>query len=262
VNTGTTINLATLSTSSVSIKFVPSATVGSLRIQYNGQDRTENVAPYSLAGDTDGALNPATLPLGTNTITVTPFPQANLGGTPATPTSITFFVVDNPDGTPPVLVTEENSDRAIAVNAATFMPGPFDLFTQQNFSSDKRTRLILFVANFQHGAGAVVHAENTTVGSVSLPVEHVAQVPGFDWLTQIKVSLPDNLANAGDVWLRVASSGLSTNQGRISIRQAGIATVLSSLDVTLTEDNIVTGFTGFLRCTRFDLRSVGFHCGS
>lgn len=186
----------------------------------------ENVAPYSLNGDTNGEFNPASLGVGMHTLTLTPFSQPNLNGTPGAATTITFQVIDNP-AVIPVIVTEENSDVAIAFNGATLTRGPFALFTEQNFSSDKRTRVLLFVSDFESGgSNTSVHAENSVLGSVSIPVEHIGLVPGLDWLTQIRVVLPDSLVNAGDVWLRVVSGGFSTNQARISIRQSTVATVM------------------------------------
>lgn len=197
-------------------------------MQHAGHDRTENFAPFSLAGDTNGVIHPAHLPVGTNTLTVTAYPQPDLGGTPIGSTTISFEVLDQPVNGPPVLLTEEGSDRAIAVNAATFRPGPFSLFTEQNFGTDTRTRVILFATNFQVTAGTVIVAENAALGSVPLPIEFIGVVPDFNWLTQIKVRLPDGLANAGDVWLRLESGGVSSNQARITIQSSGVAAMIWS----------------------------------
>jgi uncharacterized protein (TIGR03437 family) len=187
----------------------------------------ENFAPYSLNGDTDGAFNPANLEVGPHTLTITGYPQANLGGTPGPSTTVTFQVVDN-SNTTPLLLTQENSDHAVAFNAATLVREPFSLFTEQNFSADKRTRVMLFVTDFAALNGdtmseAVVQVENPVLGTVSLPIEHIAKVPLFDWLTQIQVVLPDSLANAGDVWVTISFRGASTNQARLKIKQAGVA---------------------------------------
>jgi hypothetical protein len=105
------------------------------------------------------------------------------------------------------------------------------VFTEENFfNPDTRTRLILFATNFQVSAGASILAENAAVGSVSLPIEFIGVVPDFNWLTQIKVRLPSSLAGAGDVWLRLVSGGVSSNQARITIRSSGLeAMIWSSL---------------------------------
>lgn len=240
VSNGTTINLAELSTRSLSINIVPAIPVGSVKIQHNGQQNVENVAPYSLAGDTNGVINPADLSVGIHSLTVTPYSQPNLGGTPGTPMTITFAVVDNPNGTPPTLLTELNSDRAVALNASTFVGEPFSLFTRENFGSDKRTRVMLIVSNFESssvGSDTIIYAENSALGSVSLPIEHVGKVPGFDWLTQITVLLPQGLANAGDVWVRVVLRGLSSNQARISIREPVLASIMPLTRMMLLADS-------------------------
>ena len=186
----------------------------------------ENFAPYSLDGDTDGAFVPADMRVGTHTVTVTPYPRPNLNGTPGPSTTITFQVVDNPTTTP-TLITEENSDHAVAINAATWVREPFSLFTNQPFSSDKRTRVSLFITDFDSlnsdtMSEAVVQVENSVIGTVSLPIEHVGKLSSFDWITQIDVVLPDSVQNAGDVWVKVSFRGASTNPARMRIKQASV----------------------------------------
>lgn len=163
-------------------------------------------------------------------------------------TTISFEVVDQAVSGPPVILTEENSDKAIAINAGTLFPGPFSLLTEQNyFTADSRTRVILFATNFQVSGGTVIVAENAAIGSVSLPIEFIGVVPDFNWLTQIKVRLPDNLANAGDVWLRLVSGGVSSNQARIAIKPSGIAAMIWS---PLTETNRGIAVRGIIRGRR------------
>ena len=247
VRQGTSFNLAALPTRSFSILITPSGTVGSIRVQHAGNDRTENFAPFSIAGDINGSITPAHLPVGTNTLTVTAYSQANSGGTVLASTTISFEVVDQPVSGPPVILTEEHSDKAIAFNAATWIPGPFSLFTDQPFfTTDTRTRVILFATNFQVSAGMTIVAENGAIGSVALPIEFIGVVPDFNWLTQIKVRLPDNLANAGDVWLRLVSGGVSSNQARITIRPSGFAAIWSPL----TETNRSIAVRGIMRGRR------------
>ena len=237
ITNGATINLAKLPTRSLSINVVPSAAVGSLKIQHNGHVQVENGAPYALAGDTNGAFNPANLSVGTHTVVATPYSQANLGGTAGTSTSVSFSVVDKP-GKNPKLLTHSTSDHAVAFNAATFVREPFSLFTEQNFSFDKRTRLVLFVTELQcNTSGTLVTAKNSVFGPISLPIEHIGRVPGFDWLTQIQVVLPDSLQNIGDVWLTVSCDGFESNQGRLKIKQSSIAADFGPSDMDLLVDS-------------------------
>jgi Beta-lactamase len=243
VTTGTTINLATLPTRSLSISIVSSVSVGSMKIQHNGVVRTENIAPYSLAGDIDAAYNPANLSAGPHTVIATPYPLADGGGTPGQSLNLSFVVVDNPVGVPPILLTQENSDHAVAFNAATFVREPFSVFTQANLSTDKRTRIVIFANNLDIPLGADtsdlrIHAENAMIGSVPLQFEHVGKVPFFNWLTQIQIILPDTLANVGDVWLRVTWGGASSNQARITIKPSGVAANMPPLTNWLSDGTV------------------------
>jgi CubicO group peptidase (beta-lactamase class C family) len=236
---GSTINLADLATRSLTINVVPTAPVGSIRLHHNEQVRTENEVPYSLAGDTNGHLNPADLFVGTHTVTVIPYPEPNLGGTPGIPTTFSFTVVDAPS-TPPTLLTEENSDRAIALNAATFATQPFTRFTETNFSSDKRTRVMLFITYVgapATGVDTVVNGQHPVNGTFSLPIEHIGTVPNFDWLTQVTVILPDGFANAGEVWVRVVLRGLSSNQARINVTEPAAALTMRPSRMSLLVDS-------------------------
>lgn len=231
VNNGTRINLATLPTRSLSINIVPNKPIGSLKIQHNGVTITENVAPYSLAGDINGAFNTANLSVGNHTITSTPYPLANLGGTPGPSTTISFTVIDQKSVKPPTLLTQGSSGDAIAFNAMTLVREPFALTTEQNLSSDKRTRVILFAVDFDQATGSLnsdiqIEAENPVLGTITLPIEHIGKTPSLEWLTQIRIVLPDELRNAGDVWIRVKLFGERSNQARLLIKQSAGATNL------------------------------------
>ena len=67
------------------------AKIGSVRMELSGaaaSARTEGIAPYALFGDRGGRAFPA----GTYTVTATPYPERDLGGTPGPATSVTFTV--------------------------------------------------------------------------------------------------------------------------------------------------------------------------
>ena len=128
-------------------------------------------------------------------------------------------------GTPPapVLLTEENSNRALALDSVTMLRGPFPVRTTSNFSSDQRTRVILFATNLElvpgEDASAVtVLAEDSQHRIYYLTVENVARVPNLDRVTQVTVKLPDEFAGAGDVSVRVGLRGAFSNQAVISTR--------------------------------------------
>jgi pimeloyl-ACP methyl ester carboxylesterase/outer membrane protein assembly factor BamB len=121
----------------------------------------------------------------------------------------------------PILLTEENSTRAIALDSVTFWRDPFSLFTRYNFSSDQRTRITLFAVNVNLAPGesdSVITAQAVDSQHRIFPliVESVGKVPNFDWLTQITVRLPDGLA--GDISVDINLRGVASNKALINIK--------------------------------------------
>ncbi|HKU73552.1 MAG TPA: zinc-dependent metalloprotease family protein [Pyrinomonadaceae bacterium] len=122
----------------------------------------------------------------------------------------------------PILLTEENSNKAIAFDSVTWMRDPFSITTVNNFSLDGRTRIMLLAANAELLSGenssvVTAQAEDSQQGVFPLTVEYVGKVPAFDWLTQINIKLPDTLINAGDVWLSISLRGQPSNKVLIRI---------------------------------------------
>lgn len=117
LNDGDIIDLADLDTANLNIVAnIGDVAVGSVVFDYNGDTgfRTENVAPYALGGDNSGDFNGLALPLGTNTVTATPFSGGNGSGMAGMALSITFDVVDS--GAPEVLsFTLVNADTNEAI---------------------------------------------------------------------------------------------------------------------------------------------------
>lgn len=100
---GSTLDFTTLPTRNLNIRANTNpSVVGSVRFALDGNSnfRTENVAPYALAGDNSGDYLPWTPPLGGHTLTATPFTEANAGGSAGTPLTIAFTVVETGIPTP------------------------------------------------------------------------------------------------------------------------------------------------------------------
>jgi len=121
-----------------------------------------------------------------------------------------------------VLLTAENTERALALDSVTMIRDPFPLLST-NFSPDQRTRVSLFSVNLELVPGetnsvVTAQAEDSEHRIYPLTVEFVGRVPNFPWLTQINVRLPDQLANAGDVWVRTSLRGVVGNRALINIR--------------------------------------------
>ena len=124
-------------------------------------------------------------------------------------------IVDN--DAPALLV--DISQRAIAVDSVTFVRDPFAVVNTVNFSSDQRTRIILFAVDLNLVAGDVitVQAEDTQNVVRQLPVEFTTAVPNFNGLSQIVVRLPDGLP-PGDHMVSFTLRGVSSNKGLITIK--------------------------------------------
>jgi len=141
-----------------------------------------------------------------------------------------FFNISLPNFTitpnltaPPMLLTEGNTNRAIALDSVTFLRDPFPLTNLNNFSFDQRTRIILFAVGLELMPGedaSVVTAQAEDVGHRIYPLktEYIARVPGFDWLTEVSLRLPDDFLNPGDVLVSVNLRGAVSNKAIIGIR--------------------------------------------
>lgn len=124
---------------------------------------------------------------------------------------------------PPVLLTEPDSARALALDSVTFEGGPFTLTTAHNFSADGRRRVTLIARNIELAPGESAQQLNVRAEGVGgethlLPVEHVGRVPGFPSLTQITVRLADGMTAGGDFQLSLTVRGSVSNKATVAIR--------------------------------------------
>ena len=132
------------------------------------------------------------------------------------------------------LLTSNESDNgsAIALNANKESPATFDLITSQNFSPDKRTRVMFYVTGIsgsavnsdlsndlvldgvarQNYAESIVVLARLNAGNViSLPVEFAGKQGFLPGLDQVNVVLTSQLAGAGSVELTLLISGVRSN---------------------------------------------------
>jgi len=134
-----------------------------------------------------------------------------------------FWFVNASSRTPSLLTRDDDATRAVALDSVTMMREPFPVVTLNNFSADQRTRLMLFAFNLEllpgeTSSAVTVQAEDSSHRIYSLPVEYVGTVPGFDWMTQIVANLPDEIANAGDMWLTISLRGAPINKALVNIK--------------------------------------------
>jgi hypothetical protein len=112
----------------------------------------------------------------------------------------------------PILATEQNSQRAIALDLVTFIRDPFPLNNPNYLGPDQRTRINLFTTNLIVTPALVVTAQaldsqNTVY---ELPIESIGSLPNAVGLAQIIVKLPDGIS-AGDLRLSITARARSSN---------------------------------------------------
>ena len=124
---------------------------------------------------------------------------------------------------PPVLLTEENTDRAVALASVIQTRDPFPLIHPLNFAPDQRTRVSLFVWRLEllpgeNASAVTVMAENDGGQFFSLPVEFVGSVPGITNVKQVIVKLSDGITGPTSLRVKVTLRGVSSNTGVIGIK--------------------------------------------
>jgi hypothetical protein len=123
----------------------------------------------------------------------------------------------------PVLLTEENTEHAIALDSVFPTRDPFSLFTPHNFSNDHRRRVSLFVWRLglqvnDNASNVTVVAEDSAGMSYPVTVEFVGPLPDVPGVSQVIVILPDNVIGAPrDLWLKVRVRGPGSNRAFIRI---------------------------------------------
>ena len=153
----------------------------------------------------------------------------DIAGTGAVPVT-----VSNPDGNsneitftigaPSIrLVTEENSERAVALDSMTMVRDPFLLVAPNYLTSLSGTRVMVFSSNLSLMPGdgissIIVQGEDWQNRIYPLTVEFVGKPSGPDWLTQIVLSLPDPPVAGTDLWVRVFYRGAVSNRVLIKLR--------------------------------------------
>jgi hypothetical protein len=115
-----------------------------------------------------------------------------------------------------MIVLEENTARAAALDSPTFLRDPFRLENPFNFSSDKHTRIMIFATGIEP-SGVAVQLEDNQNHVYPLVVEDIRKVPNFDWLSQIVVKLPNSIDSGGDFHISLTFRGTTSNKPSISI---------------------------------------------
>lgn len=124
----------------------------------------------------------------------------------------------------PILLTEDDSLKALTVDSISFQRDPFPLLNQNYFGNDKRTRLTLLLVDMDLFSGEtlslIVMAQALDQSQVphNLLVEDLRKVPGFPWLSQLTVMLPSDLVGPGELAVSVTLRGKTSNSATIRVQ--------------------------------------------
>lgn len=121
-----------------------------------------------------------------------------------------------------LLLNQTGSTRGVALDSVTFVAETLPIITERNFSSDQRTRLMVFaiglkLANGESASAVTASAEDSTGTPRPLTVEFVGQVPNFPWLTQVNLKLTDQIV-PGDAKIRISLHGQTSNPVLVNLR--------------------------------------------
>jgi len=179
--------------------------------------------------DDKGAASFASLPTGSYSITpaktnytFTP-PNKTFGSLSTNQTA--DFIARVTSGAP-ILISEETSTRALALDSVSWLRDPFRLNSPVPWGVDKRTRVMLFIMNFDFQPGedssiVKADAEDASHRLYPLTVEYVGRAPGSFWLNSVIIRLNDDMGDLGDVLVRVTVRGVSSNRVRLGIGHNG-----------------------------------------
>jgi hypothetical protein len=123
----------------------------------------------------------------------------------------------------PTLLTEDGTSRGLALDSVTWTRGPFSMSSSHNFSTDGRTRIMLFAAGveLQPGETAAIvtaQAEDSQQRTFPLTIEYVGKLPEVNWLTQVNLRVPDEVSNLAGVMVSIRLRGVTSNKVLINFK--------------------------------------------
>ena len=123
----------------------------------------------------------------------------------------------------PILLTEDESLSALALDAVLHTRDPLPIITNSYFGIDKRTRIKLFLVDADLYSGETVsifavQARDAQQRTYDLTVEDLRKVPGSPWLAQLTVLLPSDLMGPNDLILSVSARGQVSNSAKLRIK--------------------------------------------
>jgi uncharacterized protein GlcG (DUF336 family) len=123
-----------------------------------------------------------------------------------------------------ILISQETSTRAIALDSVTQKHEPFKSTSEVTWGNDNRTRVMLFAMGLDRNtppSDISANAEDASHTIYPLTVEYIGPVPEQDWVTSVVVRLDDQMTDLGDVLIRISYQGVSSNRVRVGIGHVG-----------------------------------------
>jgi uncharacterized protein GlcG (DUF336 family) len=123
-----------------------------------------------------------------------------------------------------ILISQETSTRAIALDSVTQKHEPFNSTSEVTWGNDNRTRVMVFAMGLDRStppADISASAEDGFHNIFPLTVEYIGPVPEQDWLTSVVIRLNDQIGDVGDVLIGISYQGLKSNRVRLGLGHVG-----------------------------------------
>ena len=128
-----------------------------------------------------------------------------------------WVVLKRPDldpSKPPVILTEEGSERAVALNSVNLTRAPFFNTTRPSLIADGKPRIALFAINVAAAETSAVEvtAEDENGNIFASELEAVIPLDGPIWMVQLNIKLPDELSGSRRLWVSIKAGGHTSNR--------------------------------------------------
>lgn len=123
----------------------------------------------------------------------------------------------------PILLTEDSSPQALALDSLFLTRDPFPLVNANYFGTEKQTRIKLMLVDLDLFSGetlsiiSVQGLDNSAIPH-ALPVEDLQMVPGTPWMTQLTVRAPEGIATPNVLTITVTARGLTSNAATVRLQ--------------------------------------------
>ena len=135
-----------------------------------------------------------------------------------------FFPPSHAQANKIILISQETSTRAIALDSVTLKREPFNSTSEVSWGNDNQTRIMLFAMGVDPktpASSVTANAEDGAHKIYPLTVEYLGPVPEQGWVTAIVVRITEQMGDVGDVLIRISYQGLNSNRVRVGVGHVG-----------------------------------------